>query len=330
MRPTSTSSSRWLRRCSTRSASRRQGSIRSRGTFEVEANEYVYARRGLTLYVNRAVDTTLRIAAFAPSSLERYQRDLRLDLQMKRLPPSRGPSGIAAMTGLTSSPKLIKGGLVVLAPGGGTVRRQIALQYNPDTLTRSYQVQGAGGDGGGERAQPFRLKGPGDRDDQARRRDRRDRPARAIPTRTPTRSPFGIAPQLAALEALVNPSVDDLLAIEARPLAGTLEILPPEAPLTLFVWSKSRVVPVRVTEFSITEEAFDPALNPIRAKVSSGLRVMSTDDLGFSHRGGTHLPQLPAQPRDACRPDRARLAGLARSFQPAADGAHDVPIPSRC
>ena len=62
---------------------------------------------------------------------------------------------------LSSSPKLIKGGLVVLPPGGsGAPLRTIALQYNPDTLTRSYQVQGIGGDGGGERAQPFRLKGP--------------------------------------------------------------------------------------------------------------------------------------------------------------------------
>jgi len=54
----------------------------------------------------------------------------------------------------------------------------------------------------------------------------------------------------------------------------------------LFVWSANRVVPVRVTELSITEEAFDPLLNPIRAKVSLGLRVMSTDDLGFDHKGG--------------------------------------------
>jgi hypothetical protein len=33
-------------------------------------------------------------------------------------------------------------------------------QSNPDTLTRSFQVQGVGGEGQGERAQPFRLKGP--------------------------------------------------------------------------------------------------------------------------------------------------------------------------
>jgi hypothetical protein len=60
-----------------------------------------------------------------------------------------------------------------------------------------------------------------------------------------------------------------------------------EAPLTLFVWSKNRIVPVRLTNFSVTEEAFDAALNPIRAKVSLGMRVLSVDDLGFSHRGGS-------------------------------------------
>jgi hypothetical protein len=187
---------------------------------------------------------------------------------------------------LSASPKLVKGGLVILAPGGGAVRRTIALQYNPDTLTRSYQVQGVGGDGGGERAQPFRLKGPAiesikldaeiDATDQL---EAPDSHANAVA--------FGIAPQLAALEALVNPSVDELLNVASQSANGTLEIIPPEAPLVLFIWSKSRVVPVRVTELSITEEAFDPALNPIRAKVSLGLRVMSTDDLGFTHKGGT-------------------------------------------
>ncbi len=68
--------------------------------------------------------------------------------------------------------------------------------------------------------------------------------------------------------------------------SGALEIIPLEQPLTLFVWSASRVVPVRLTEFSVTEEAFDPQLNPIRAKVSLGLRVLNVDDLGFAHPGG--------------------------------------------
>jgi hypothetical protein len=53
------------------------------------------------------------------------------------------------------------------------------------------------------------------------------------------------------------------------------------------VWSSQRVLPVRITEFSITEEAFDPSLNPIRARVSLGMRVLSVNDLGFSHKGGS-------------------------------------------
>jgi hypothetical protein len=85
---------------------------------------------------------------------------------------------------------------------------------------------------------------------------------------------------------LVNPSVETLIADDNLANNGALEIIPLEQPLTLFVWSRSRVVPVRLTEFSITEEAFDPNLNPIRAKVSLGMRVLNVDDLGFDTPGG--------------------------------------------
>ena len=217
---------------------------------------------------------------------------------------------------LTSSPRLTKGGLVVMTPGGGAVRSTIALQYNPDSLTRSYQVQGVGGDGGGERAQPFRLKGPAietikldaeiDATDQLE-----------FPDTNANAVAFGIGPQIALLEALVNPSVDEILSVAAQSANGTLEILPPEAPLVLFVWSKSRVVPVRVTDFSVTEEAFDPSLNPIRAKVSLGLRVMSTDDLGFTHRGGTiFIGYLRAREALATKAGSASLASIGLSSLP--------------
>jgi hypothetical protein len=217
---------------------------------------------------------------------------------------------------LTSSPRLLKGGLVILAPGGGAVKNTIALQYNPDSLTRSYQVQGVGGDGGGERAQPFRLKGPAiesirleaeiDATDQLE-----------FPKDHANAVAFGISPQLAALEALINPSVDELLSVAAQAAGGTLEILPPEAPLVLFVWSKSRVVPVRVSDFSITEDAFDPSLNPIRAKVSLGLRVMSTDDLGFTHKGGTiFMSYLRARETLAAKAEGATLGSLGLNSVP--------------
>jgi hypothetical protein len=185
---------------------------------------------------------------------------------------------------LTATPKLIKGGLVVLDATTGAVSRTIALQYNPDTVTRSYQVQGVGGEGGGERAQPFRLKGPAIETIKLEAEvDATD--ALEAPDRNPVAANNGVGPQLAVLEALVNPTATELQTLKSLSQSGTLEILPPEAPLVLFVWSASRVAPVRVTEFSVTEEAFDTALNPIRAKVTLGLRVMTTDDLGFEHRG---------------------------------------------
>jgi hypothetical protein len=98
---------------------------------------------------------------------------------------------------------------------------------------------------------------------------------------------FGLQPQLAALESLLQPESAQLLSNNAMAGSGMLEILPMEKPLTLFVWSRTRVAHVRVTDLSITEEAYGPDLNPLRAKVSLGLRVLSVDDLGFDHRGGS-------------------------------------------
>ena len=217
---------------------------------------------------------------------------------------------------LTASPKLLKGGLIVLTPDGSRARRVIALQYNPDSLSRSYQVQGVGGEGGGERAQPFRLKGAAiesikldaeiDATDQLE-----------FPDRNAVATEVGIAPQIAALETLVNPTTADLLAIDSGARGGTLEILPPESPLVMFVWSRSRVAPVRVTDFSVTEEAFDPLLNPIRAKVSLGLRVLTVDDLGYSHRGGTlFLSYLRSRESLAARVPGATLQTLGLSNLP--------------
>ena len=217
---------------------------------------------------------------------------------------------------MTNEPKLVKGGLVVLDPKSGAVRRTIALQYNPDTITRTYQVQGVGGEGGGERAQPFRLKGPAIESIRVEAEiDATD--ALEQPDQNANAVRFGVAPQLAALETLINPTTAELETLNGLSKSGTLEILPPEAPLVLFVWSANRVVPVRVTEFSITEEAFDPLLNPIRAKVSLGLRVMTTDDLGFDHRGaGVFLSYLRTREWLAAKTGAATLQTLGLNNLP--------------
>jgi hypothetical protein len=102
-----------------------------------------------------------------------------------------------------------------------------------------------------------------------------------------TATEVGLHPQLAVLEVIVYPTSAQLQANNRLAMTGTLEIVAMEAPLTLFVWSKQRVMPVRINEFSITEEAFDAALNPIRAKINLGMRVLSVSDVGFDHKGGS-------------------------------------------
>ncbi|MEN8175525.1 MAG: hypothetical protein ABFS23_07165 [Pseudomonadota bacterium] len=187
------------------------------------------------------------------------------------------------MTGFPNSPRIVKGGIVLIDPASAKVRRVIALQYNPDSLTRTLQPQHIGE--GADQSEALRLTGPAvetlkleadiDAADQLEFPDQHQNVVES-----------GVAPQLAVLESLINPAAADLLANKALAAAGTLEIVPMESPLALFVWGTQRILPVRVTEFSITEEAFDPSLNPIRAKVSLGLRVLSIDDLGFDHKGG--------------------------------------------
>src|SRR5215510_5834608 len=189
------------------------------------------------------------------------------------------------MSGFPGSPRLLKGGIVLIDPVSAVVQRIISLQYNPDTLTRSFQVKGVAGETG-DRSEALRLTGPPvetikleaeiDATDQLELRDQ-----------NPDAVQSGIQPQLSALETIIYPASSQIQANHGLAQAGTLEILPMETPLALFIWSNNRVVPVRLTDFSITEEAFDPSLNPIRAKVSLGMRVLSVNDLPFDHKGNS-------------------------------------------
>ena len=183
------------------------------------------------------------------------------------------------MSSFPGSPRVLKGALVGVDPFN-PVASVVIFQYNPETLTRTLQAQGSGE--GGSRSEAMRLKGPPietikldaevDATDQMEKGNK-------LAEQT------GIYPQLAALEMLIYPK-SKLVALNTTLMAlGTLEVVPPVAPLTLFIWGFKRVLPVRLTEFTITEEAFDTSLNPIRAKVSLGLRVLSYNDLSFTDPG---------------------------------------------
>ena len=190
------------------------------------------------------------------------------------------------MTAFPNAPNLARGGIVVMDPITGRVIRIVVLQYNADTLNRTLQVRAAGAESG-DRLEALRLKGPPSEtiklDAELDATDQLELPD--LPRNAPVAS-NGLFPALAALETLVYPSVDELVAHDRLARGGQIEIAPLEAPLTIFVWSRNRILPVRITEFSVAEEAFDSSLNPTRAKVSLGMRVLTVDDLGFRHRGG--------------------------------------------
>jgi hypothetical protein len=182
----------------------------------------------------------------------------------------------------------VRSGLVTVDPLSGAPQRVVVMQFNPDSLQRSLAPQAAAAEGQGDRTEALRLTGPAVEtwkfDAELDATDQADQPA-----------PSGIHPQLALLELLIQPPSARLRTNQSLAALGTLEVMPVEAPLTVFVWGGRRVLPVRLTELSITEDAFDADLNPIRATVSIGLRVLTVNDLPTGHRGAelylAHLVQ---------------------------------------
>ena len=186
------------------------------------------------------------------------------------------------MSGFSRSPRLIKGALVTFEITSPTPK-VIPFQYNPDSVSRSLQGQGTGG-GEGSNVEPFRLKGPPAEtitlEIELDATDRLEHPKQNAEV-----VEMGVYPELSALELLLYPKSESMIALTRSALSGSLEIIPPEGPYTLFVWGPKRVVPIDLTKFDITEEAFDTKLNPIRAKISLGLRILSYADLNPSHPG---------------------------------------------
>jgi hypothetical protein len=55
--------------------------------------------------------------------------------------------------------------------------------------------------------------------------------------------------------------------------------------MAILIWGPARVLPVRVASVSITEQAFDPSLNPILAKADLSLKVLTYRDLDLTNPG---------------------------------------------
>lgn len=184
------------------------------------------------------------------------------------------------MTTFPGAPRLVKGAIIGLDPFN-PLASVVVFQYNPAELTRTLKAKVTTEDA--NRGEAFRIKGPPDEDitvhlelDAADQLESGDAIAGTL----------GLHPTIASLEMLLYPKAAKVIANEVLALAGIIEVIPPEAPLTLFVWGAKRILPVRLTTFSVTEKQYDPNLNPIQAEVSLGLRVLTYDDLGLASVGG--------------------------------------------
>jgi hypothetical protein len=217
-------------------------------------------------------------------------------------------------------PRAIRAGIVVVDPDTGAPQRVIVMQFNPDSLERSISPQAAGGTAGaggtgtdGDRNEALRLKGPAEEQWKITAEiDATDQ--------LDVAAPDGIHPQLAVLEMLVQPTTAQLREATELSRKGAIEISPIETPLTLFAWGNKRVMPVRLTEFSVNEQAFDVNLNPIRASLSIGMKILTVSDLPAGHPGADYyVAHLAMKEQLAARGSRGTLGSLGltgASFRP--------------
>jgi len=183
------------------------------------------------------------------------------------------------MTTFSGSPRLTKGAIIgidIFNPLASVVM----FQYNPLTLRR--QLTARLGVDEGDGAEITRLEGaPKETITVEAEFDATDQLEKSDPIATS----MGVYPQLSALEMLIYPKSAYVIASTALAALGTLEIVAPQAPMTLFVWGVKRVLPVRLKGFTIDEQAYDVNLNPIRAKVTLNLDVLSYSDFRLTDPG---------------------------------------------
>jgi hypothetical protein len=179
------------------------------------------------------------------------------------------------MSAFPESPRLLKGAFVGIDPLV-PVPNVVVFQYNPDTMTRRLEPRAVSAEG--DRGEAYRLTdAPKETITLTVELDATDQLEQANPLTTAV----GIYPTLAALEILLYPKSATVIANDVLAAVGTIEIVPLQGAMTLFVWGPQRILPVRLTSLSITEEAHDPLLNPIRAKVELSLTVLSYQDLSI-------------------------------------------------
>lgn len=182
------------------------------------------------------------------------------------------------MGSFPGAPRTLRGAIVAVDPRG-PLSRVVLFDCNPDQVTRSLKPREGGS---GTPGDAHRIWGaPVETISMTVEIDATDQLADGDPVAAVS----GIAPQLSALEMLLYPSSALVIANTLLLQVGTIEILPPEGPLTVLVWGPGRAVPIRLESLEITEQAFSPALVPIRASVAISATVLTYDDLPVTDPG---------------------------------------------
>jgi hypothetical protein len=188
-------------------------------------------------------------------------------------------------TGLQRSPKLQKGALVQIVPSLVDVEYKIIpFQYNPEKLSHTltpwdpFKVDQTRRGAQAPNVQPF---DPQESFTLTLEIDATD----DLEDSDPAAVEAGIAGRLAALRMLMLPSEgaqgDLIKRAQGAAGAASQQAIRPTVPVLLFVWGPGRILPVRITSFSVEETLFSPSLFPIQATVSLGLEVLPPDILQF-------------------------------------------------
>jgi len=207
--------------------------------------------------------------------------------------------------GYSRSPKLLKGAIVQFTKTPIIpIPNIIIFQYNPESLSRSLtpyvpappptgaSASAQGQAGGGKPAAPETGASydPTETFTVSLLLDASD--ALESPESHPVAFVTGVADRMAALEMLLYPVGDSLLGGLVGSLSASLsggvslskdaftKASRTEVPVTLFIWGPGRIVPVRLTSFTVEEQSWNQLLYPTRAKVSVGMKVLTDKSLG--------------------------------------------------
>ena len=178
---------------------------------------------------------------------------------------------LSTMSASPISPRAKKGAFL-LYRDPNFAPKSIIFQYNPDSVQRTLIPQSLP-EAGTKEPDPYLVKGqPIETITLDVEFDATD--SLEHPDKNTTADLIGIYPQLAALESIMRP--------QTTVPTNTAQL---DTPYAVFVWGTNRIVPVLLTNYLATEEAFDPNLNPTRAKVRIMMRVLTADDFPLNHPG---------------------------------------------